>query len=425
MLKRITDYYLKSRDFNGISLQDLGEDWEETRRTLRGLVVEGLVVLAFGDRHPNPHILAFEPESTSEQVEKLNNLVFTEPQYQDYGSLRIHTDSVSCCAYPSKSRLSSVVDPSEYEGRPYTLALAMGEPQLAYRAFNLRVLEFYRNDPRYSYQTDDIHGNISAREQAGIEPPDDAFLQTFGFAYSKDLKHRFVAVFVRYLADLTPEHQQRWKLDEAKAETFLHPEYARATAGEWPDKESVFNAFCEEIRIINEMTGTIWGNPLFRETYNRENKPVGLGFLIRPTKKEYDNFVQLLDKMMSDNLNKQFFKDKVPLVVQEQKGNITTERPKGTIVLLDEWLSGTVKFADPEPKDKMISAFKEVRNARGPLAHVERPDEWDDSYFVKQRELTVKAYEALRTLRLIFSNHPKAKAVEVPGWLYDGEIRTY
>ena len=38
---------------------------------------------------------------------------------------------------------------------------------------------------------------------------DQVLLQTFGFAYDKDLK-RAVAVFLRYLHDLSPEHQRVW-----------------------------------------------------------------------------------------------------------------------------------------------------------------------------------------------------------------------
>jgi len=164
---------------------------------------------------------------------------------------------------------------------------------------------------------------------------------------------------------------------------------------------------------------------LFRKTYTRENKPVELGFLIRPTKKEYEAFVHLLDKMMSDNLNKNFFKGKVELIVQEKRGTIFVERQKGTIVLLDEWLTKSVRFSDPGPKDQMIRVFKEIRGERGPLAHEVGTDEWNDNYFAKQRNLIVKAYGALRTLRQVFANHALAKSVTVPDWLFEGDIRTF
>jgi hypothetical protein len=112
---------------------------------------------------------------------------------KNFGAFKIRTNSTGCCAYHWKSHLQTVVDKAKYEGQPYTLMLALGEPQLSYRAFNLRVLEFYRNDPRYSFETDDIHGCIYVHSGSNVEPADDTFLETFGFAYGKDLKMRYVA----------------------------------------------------------------------------------------------------------------------------------------------------------------------------------------------------------------------------------------
>ncbi len=424
-LSEITNHYLTSRDFNGILITNLGEDFEEIRAVLKQLLDEEKIVLNFGDRHPNPYILAFEPEPKEEQLKKLETLKFDDPVFEEYGPLKMQTNSLSCCAYPSKEQLKSVVETGKYQSTPFTLLLALGEPQLSYKAFNLRVLEFYRNDPRYSYETDDIHGSISAKTEGGLSESDDTFLETFGFAYDKEIKNRYVAAYLIYLSRLTPEHQQRWNLEIHNRETFLHPDYARTTAGHWPEKESIFNAFCEEMRIINEMTIKITGKSLFRRTYDRYNKPKKFSFLVRPTKEEYENFLHLLDKMMSDNLNKEFFKDKVELTKREEKEGAFVEQNKGTIQLLEEWLNMSVKFPDPKPKDEMINIFKEIRNERGKPAHHVRDDEWDNKYFVNQRDLIRKAYQGIRTMRLIFSNHHLSKQIEVPDWLFKGEIWTF
>jgi hypothetical protein len=425
ILRRITERYLTSGDFNGLPIDNLGRDIGEVRRLVRILVIEDKVVLNFGDRHPNPHILAFESEPQSKQIEKLDRLVFEPPAYEEWGPIKIRTNSTNCCAYPSKTHLRTVVDVSKYQLQPYTLLLALGEPQLAYRAFNLRVLEFYRNDPRYSYDTDDIHGHISVRSGKVTDPADDTFLETFGFAFNKDLSVRYVAVFLRYLSQLTPEHQQRWRLDQVDGGMFLHPDYAKSSVGDWSAQESVFNAFCEEMGIINEMAIKIRGVRLFRETYSKQTKPVGFGFLIKPTKKEYETFVHLLDKMLSDNLNKKFFEGQIDLTLREEKDGLVIEKQKGTITLLSDWLAKRVKLSEPSPKDKMIETFKNVRKERGPLAHEVQVDEWNDQYFAKQRELMIEAYGAIRTLRLILAIHPSSISVEVPDWLYRAEIRPY
>ncbi|MEK7452419.1 MAG: hypothetical protein AAB664_03700, partial [Patescibacteria group bacterium] len=347
-------------------------------------------------------------------------------KFEDWGGFKIQTNGIGCCVYPSKSHLATVVDARTYDGRPYTLALALGEPQLAYRALHLRVLEFYRNDPRYHYETDDVSGSTYSKADGSIDGPDDTFLETFGFAYDKKVTRRYVAAFLIYLSRLTPEHQQRWKLEEFSEDTFLHPDYAKTTAGHWPEKESIFNAFLEEERIINEMAIRCVGKPLLVNIHERAKKPKEFAFLIRPTQKEYEGFVQLLDKMISDNLDKQFFNGKIPLTKSElDPGGGVVERPKGTISLLEEWLNGSIRFPDPKPKDDMIKTFRDIRDERSKIAHHVRDDHWDEGYFGKQRDLMSRAYGAMRTLRLIFTNCPSARAVEVPDWLYKGDIWTY
>jgi hypothetical protein len=66
----------------------------------------------------------------------------------------------------------------------------------------------------------------------------------------------------------------------------------------------------------------------------------------------------------------------------------------------------------------MIDVFKRIRRERRSRAHEVRDDRWDDAYFTKQRDLMIEAYGAIRTLRLIFANHPSTKTVKVPDWLY-------
>ena len=102
------------------------------------------------------------------------------------------------------------------------------------------------------------------------------------------------------------------------------------------------------------------GRPkLFKEDY-RSNKPKGFEFLIRPTKKEFYSFAHLLDKMVSENINKEFFMDDIRRNHEEQKkdGKIIIN-PKGTITLLKEWIN-RIEFSDPKPKDEMIEIFGSV-----------------------------------------------------------------
>jgi len=128
VLQKITTKYLGSRDFNGITIAEIGEDNEEVRRVLRSLLLKKQAILNFGDRHPNPHILAFEPEPVSEQVDKLDRLVFEAPKYLDYGSLKLQVDGINCCAY----HRSRICGPSLIEG-----GIKVGHTRLRWRSGNL------------------------------------------------------------------------------------------------------------------------------------------------------------------------------------------------------------------------------------------------------------------------------------------------
>jgi hypothetical protein len=61
-----------------------------------------------------------------------------------------------------------------------------------------------------------------------------------------------------------------------------------------------------EMEQINELARLMGKPPLFREMYQDDKRPRGFGYLIRPTAREFTSFVGLLDKMLSDNINRRF-----------------------------------------------------------------------------------------------------------------------
>ena len=56
---------------------------------------------------------------------------------------------------------------------------------MAYRSFDLSILEYYRNDPRYRYENDDIRGHIYYDTEE-MKNSDKALLETFGFSYDEE-----------------------------------------------------------------------------------------------------------------------------------------------------------------------------------------------------------------------------------------------
>jgi hypothetical protein len=401
--------YLNARSFNGYSLWQLRTPLEEVKPVLRSLLQDELININFGDRHENAAILAFEPESTEMQLEKLE----TDALQRAY-------------IYPSKSHLVNVVNQHEYSGLPFTLKLALGEPRLKFYSFELKVLEWYRNDPRYMYQNDDIEGLISVNdeyfESSTVKETDKIVLQTYGFSYTPDLSTRAVAVMLWYLSRLSAEHQQIWNANLLEDKFIPHPEYQRAVLGEFPENISVHAAFIEELYHINKMCEIIGWPTLFRENYE-DNKPANFTFLIRPTASEFADYVLTLDHMMSENLNKDFFRKDLVLEreVPRKDGKIVVEQ-KGTIQLLEEWITTKFRISNMQQVEKCIEAFRVVRRLRQKPAHTIQSNTFDQKYIEQQRDLIFDAYNAIRILRLLISKHSKVLSYDIPEYLVEGKI---
>jgi len=128
---------------------------------------------------------------------------------------------------------------------------------------------------------------------------------------------------------------------------------------------------------------------------------------------------------MSDNINKDFFSREVPDTEEIVRADGKTEvRHIGTIRMLEVWLNRRFRAKDPAPLDEMLESFRNVRRLRQKPSHFPTEDKFEQRFIHEQRELMIAAYKAIRTLRLIFTNNPAAKGVEVPKWLWKGDIWT-
>lgn len=414
LLDAITTHYLKgNEEFNGFPLASTGLERQELRTLLRALIAEDLVSIHLGP-HPNPYIKAFPAHPSDAEIAVLD-------EFSDVNGL---------VAYPERRHLEQVVDPKDFAGRPYTLRLALGDAQLEPVFFDLSVLERYRNDPRYYYRTNDISGRISVTdehyESDTLNESDQVLLESFGYGYD-DALHRAVCVFLRYLSRLTPEHQQIWVAGDLGDGYMLHPAYFdSAIRGKFPEGESVFTAFLEELNQLQRMSAAAGLPTLVRETL-KDRRPPNFTFLIRPTLKELQDFHATLDKLTSENLNRRFFGELGIALETETKrrdGKIVVSQ-RGTIALLEDWLS-QLRFADHAAIEAAISTFREVRSLRQRPAHAADDNVFDLSYYQQQRELVVDAYRAVRTLREALATHPALNDYDdVPTWLLEGKIYAY
>lgn len=417
IIDEVTKFYFDSGDFNGYPTYRLKEKFglndKAAKKIIRDLVLARRIDVVFGNIHPNPHIKAFSDSPAEQQLEFLDQLEFSD----------------HFCLYPTAEVLSHYGEIPDYGDEPYKRELALGGGQLDFRVFDLAVLEYYRNDPRYYYHTDFINGHISIHdehfESDTMAEHDQVLLQTFGFAHDKNL-NRAVAVFLRYLSDLSPEHQKLWKAKQLQGDFQLHPDYLRNSMGHWGTGISIFEAFTQELALINEMSALMDKPLLLRNTYD-EDRPRNFGFLLRPTLAEFNSFVLLLDQLMSDNINKNFFNPELELEEEHIRADGKVEvRQKGTIALLDEWVHHYFRPADLQPLDDMVSTFRKVRALRQKPAHSIKEDVFDQKYFHEQRALVMDAYNAVRTIRLVLANHPKVNAnpPEINEFLYEGKIWT-
>jgi hypothetical protein len=163
--------------------------------------------------------------------------------------------------------------------------------------------------------------------------------------------------------------------------------------------------------------------PLFRQDYTGEAKPKKFGFLLRPTRDEFNAFIQLLEKMLSGNINVDFFMGEVELeYLEKRKGKPDVAKPKGTVTVLKEWLDRHFRADDNEWIDKMFVTFRKIIKMRQEPAHAVREDVFNQQYFRQQRDLVLDAYFAVSTLRMAFHGHPKVAGHEVPEHLVKGEI---
>lgn len=419
ILALVTDYYLESRDFNGISLDGIAAVLNDTavisRRRIetavRGLVTDEKITLMFSSTSLNPHIKRLPALPKEEQLERLEG-------------------GGGICAYPTEAVIRTAVDESDYQDRPFTKRLLLGEPQLTPVYFDLHVLERYSSDPRFRYNFNGYCGCISVSddyfESEQMPRRDRAFLQTFGVGYDAE-SNRVVVVFLCYLSDLSPEHQQIWhahiRADECK---MIYEYYQNSILGEWAEGVSVYQAITELQLEINRLAAIIGLPPLFRQTYSKH--PRGFSPLLRPTLKSLQDFIHLLDKMLSDNINKDFFLKSLELEEQidREDGRVEVRR-KGTLALLDEWLHVTVRFPDEEAYRTIVEPLRDVRKRRQKPAHVVMDDSYSADYTRQQDELVESVYYALGGLCVVMSTHPKARAAgyRLPDWFEQSKVKVY
>lgn len=414
LLNRIVEFYLSSPDFNGIRANVVLEDMEpETLETLKKLVNRGLVEV-YSSAYDNPYIKRLPALSIPQQL----------------GFLELANGEAHVCLFPSVNAMRRRLPSSKYRTKPFSRFLALGHAQLEPVFFQLGVLGRYQSDPRYIFRFDGLDGHISVKtaDYKGRAMPeaDKVGLETFGLGTSAK-GHRVIVTFPRYLSSMSSRHQQHWDSYRARGEAKMEMNYGlRALWGEWTEGVSIYDALLAEIFHINQICRLIGVPDLFRRDYSRETRgenddsgldePKGFGLLMVPTKKHFLEFAQVLDKIIAENINQEFFAAQ-HLGLEEKttrrNGDVVVTQ-KGTLRLLEEWLRKYIRIEGENGSTIIVAPLKEVRKLRQSPAHKFVDDEFSIQYQDRKQKLIADVYRSVSNIRRFFQTHPKASSYKFP-----------
>lgn len=299
VLNRITQYYLTSSDFNGITKDDIG-DYDI--KDLEELVKENKIFILSQWDDINVFIL------------RLYSVIPTKEKQ----ITSLYNESL-VAIYPTKEHLKTV---DIREEKPFTKMLAEGTEQLRILYFNVDILQNYYDNPLYKISDYGYIGHIDV-----IEPETDdlhsEYIKDFGVAYPSVEPYdadRAIGVFLRDLSKLNYEAQCKWRacmLREQDKFVINKGFIDNLIRSDWTSTIWIFDALLEEIKFINVLCKNIGLPPLFAKEYSiNDDELIGYRILLIPSKKNYYEFVTSLEKLFVNNLNYEFFScDKIYYVL--------------------------------------------------------------------------------------------------------------
>jgi hypothetical protein len=135
-----------------------------------------------------------------------------------------------------------------------------------------------------------------------------------------------------------------------------------------------------------------------------------------PTKKHFLEFAQILDKVISENLNTPFFAAQhleLEEKITRRSGDVLVTQ-KGTLRLLEEWLTKHICIGGENGPSIVVAPLKEVRKLRQSPAHRFVDDEFSIQYQDKKEKLIADVYRSVSNIRRFFQTHPKARNYKFP-----------
>ncbi|GAB4062482.1 ATPase AAA [Angustibacter speluncae] len=399
ILSQVIDFYLnRSRDFNGLPFD--GAPTDPKAELLADLVRAGLLQVVSDTDWMNPHIRPWQSRRDAEsQVQSL-------------------TAGTRVCLYPTPEALTDTEPNRPPSDEPYTTRMAKGGGTLELAYFQVDVLENYRNDPRYDFVFHDFGARCGVSNETyedENEPRHDkTSISHIGFAYdvsttdpdSSQPITRTVCAFLCDLRGLSARHQQRWRTYEITTSDSLrpHPVWWGQQMGRWPDGLGPFARFFYELRTWNELHSRIGREPLL----NTIDRPREFGWVLRPSRAEYDHFVHLLDKLLSENIRHKALNE---LGVDEFD---TNGHKIGTLKRLELLLVS--QGVDADQASRALQPFRTVRRDRQGPAHRLTENVTDKDFVRRQALLLLDVNRSLATLRDYWASHPANREWSAPDY---------
>jgi len=303
--------------------------------------------------------------------------------------------------------------------------------------FDIGVLERYFKDPRYLVYYYDYRGTI--KKQVENDNEDDyEHIEHFGLAYSrKNRSKRAIVTFLCVFNEMSERVKSHWfsyRIDK-QDEYFPNEGFVKNLIhGEFGEDISIYSALLMELSCINRMCEAISITPMFREEYKESDesqqnqRPIGYHNILLPTRENYYNFINTLEKITTTNINIKTFQKSVPSIdkidhtYKDEAGTIKTE---GSVSMLSDWCETNFKN-NSSIKQSIIAPLKELVKLRQIPAHKLYDNEYDEAIWNDQNELMGKIYDAIRYIRSLLANHPSTESVRVSKFLLDREhIKTY
>jgi hypothetical protein len=393
--------YVESGDFNGFRV-DATTFSEHQLDDARRLVAAGVLQVVTEEDYPNPHIRPWASRRTRED------------QIADLGRVG---DGRTVCLYPTSEAMEGRPELLLWPNEPYRQRLAAGAGTLDLAYFSVDVIEHYRNDPRYHYYFGDFEVRFGIGDEAYLDKrereADKIHSLRVGFAYDRttiraNAVARYTCAFIGDLADLTAEHQQRWRTYEVDANenTGPHPVWWAMQMGHWPDGIGPFQRVIGEIRAINELFQLIAGRDLFKTS----EPPREWGWVLRSSTSEWHQFLLATDKLISENI------DHAALTTVK----VDRKNPDGTDAGSLNRLAWFLRDSTPCPNElvaQIVTPLKRVRKERQKPAHALVVAATDATLTAQQRDLLSEVGGALHLLREVLATHPDAGGWDVPTYL--------